>query len=48
MQKKRIHNNQKCIDPIKNNECTLSALQKRKRTNKELYKNINPRDCIIK
>ena len=46
--KQRIYNNLPCYDPIKQNDCTLNALLGRKRKNKELYKNINPRDCVIK
>lgn len=44
----RKYNNQKCIDPIRGDICTLSALRNRKGKYKEKYINISPTDCIIK
>ena len=38
---------QLCYDPKKEDFCTLGALRGRIYNNKELYKNINPKDCII-
>ena len=46
--KNKNYNHKKCIDPKKGDECTMSALIKRKYRNKELYKDINLSDCIIK
>ncbi len=48
LEKQKKHQNQICIDPIEKDKCTLQALQKRKRKNKDLYKDIIPKDCIIK
>ena len=47
---KKIYNSRKCIDPLVQDEefCTFSALVSRKKKNKELYKNINPNDCLIR
>lgn len=47
---KKIYNSRKCIDPLVQDEkfCTFSTLVSRKKKNKELYKNINPNDCLIK
>lgn len=42
------YNNQTCYDPIKKDKCGLHALQTRKRRHSDLYKDINPKDCIIK
>ena len=47
LSKQKEYQNQLCIDSIKKDKCTLQALQKRKRKNKDLYKDINPKDCII-
>ena len=41
------HNSQKCIDPIKGDECTYSALCHRKSRDKESYKNVILKNCII-
>lgn len=41
-------NHTPCHDPIKNDECNYQSLKQRKYRNKELYKNINIKDCIIK
>lgn len=48
VEKQKARSNQKCNDPIKNDICSLQALQKRKRKDKERYKDVIPRDCIIK
>jgi len=45
--KKREYDSQICVDPIKQNECSLSALRYRKRFHKSDYKDLNPKDCII-
>ena len=37
-----------CYDPIKNDFCKMGALQNRKRRNKEKYKNVILKNCIIK
>lgn len=42
------NNHLECKDPIKGDKCTLVALKARKNRHKEDYKNINPKDCIIK
>ena len=36
-----------CIDPINGTTCTYGTLRSRKKRNKEKYKDIVPRDCII-
>ena len=38
---------QQCYDPKMKDFCTLGALRGRIYKNKELYKDINPKDCII-
>ena len=48
LEKQKARSNQKCYDPKENNFCSLQALQKRKRKDKEKYKDVNPKDCIIK
>ena len=45
---KREFNNQLCYDPKENDYCTLSALYSRKHANKEKYKDVIPKDCIVK
>lgn len=45
---KRKYNSQLCFDPIKHDKCTFSALYSRIIRNKTLYKDIIPKDCIIK
>ena len=42
------YNSRLCFDPIKKEYINLGALVGRKRRNKELYKDINPKDCIVK
>ena len=44
----KIKNQQLCYDPIANNNCTLCALTCRKSKHKDKYKNIIPKECIIK
>ena len=41
------NNHLNCLDPKKKDICTLVALKTRICRNKELYKDINPKDCII-
>lgn len=48
LNRNRNYNNQLCHDPIKENNCTLTALQTRKKYNKDLYKDVIPSNCIIK
>ena len=48
LEKQKARSNQKCYDPKENDFCSLQALQKRKRKDKEKYKDVVPRDCIIK
>ena len=48
VEKQKARSNQKCYDPKENDICSLQALQKRKRKDKEKYKDVVPRDCIIK
>ena len=48
LEKQKARSNQKCYDPKENDICSLQALQKRKRKDKEKYKDVVPRDCIIK
>jgi len=40
--------NQQCYDPKENEYCTLYALNARKKRNKEKYKDVIPKDCVIK
>ena len=47
VEKQKARSNQKCYDPKENDICSLQALQKRKRKDKEKYKHVVPRDCII-
>ena len=42
------HSNLLCYDPVKNDFCKMGALQNRKRRNKEKYKNVILKNCIIK
>ena len=42
------YNSQLCFDPIKKEYINLGVLVGRKRRNKELYKDINPKDYIVK
>ena len=42
------NNHLECEDPIKGDRCTLVALKTRKNRHKEDYKNVNPKDYIIK
>ena len=48
--KNRINemNKRLCYDPIKENICTYSALTSRKYENKELYRNVIIKNCLIK
>lgn len=48
LKKENEQNHQQCYDPKENNFCTYVALKTRKYRNKEKYKNVNPKDCIIK
>lgn len=41
-------NNQQCYDPIKQDNCKLKALSTRKYRHPDLYKDINPLNCILK
>lgn len=45
---KREFNARMCYDPKENDYCTLSALYSRKHANKEKYKDVIPKDCIVK
>lgn len=47
-EKHKKYNNQLCIDPTNGTKCTYSALNERKKRHAEKYKNVNPKDCIIK
>ena len=47
-EKEKKRSNRQCYDPIKEDFLTYGALKGRKSRNKEIYKNINPSDCIIK
>ena len=48
LNQQKEYNNQRCIDPMKGDECTLCALKRRIDRNKDLYKDIIPSNCIIK
>lgn len=48
VEKQKARSNQKCYDPKENDFCSLQALQKRKRKDKEKYKDVIPSQCIIK
>ena len=43
----RNYNNRLCYDPKKENYCTYCALTSRKRKNKELYKDVILKNCIV-
>ena len=45
---KREFNARLCYDPKENDYCALSALYSRKHANKEKYKNVIPKNCIVK
>ena len=45
---KREFNARLCYDPKENNYCTLSQLYGRKFRNKEKYKDVIPKDCVVK
>ena len=45
---KREFNARLCYDPKENDYCTLSALYSRKHANKEKYKDVIPKDCVVK
>ncbi len=45
---KREFNARMCYDPKENNYCTLSQLYGRKFRNKEKYKDVIPKDCVVK
>ena len=47
LERKRIRDNQLCFDPKEENVCTYNTLYGRKYRNKEKYKDIIPKDCII-
>ena len=47
-EKHKKYNNQLCFDPTNGTKCTLGALMGRKCRNKEKYKDVNPKNCIIK
>lgn len=46
--KRKQYNSQKCIDPIKNDTCSLCALRERIKKHKNIYGNRNASDYIIK
>ena len=46
-EKIKEQNAQSCYDPIRKKYCTFSSLKHRIYRYKELYKDINPKDCII-
>ena len=48
LEQNREHRKIPCFDPIRQDNCTYSALYQRKRKNVELYKDVNLLDCIIK
>ena len=48
LNRQKEYNNQQCYDPIKENYCILTTLQYRKRTHKDLYKDVIPTNCIIR
>lgn len=43
----RNYDNRLCYDPKKENYCTYCALESRKRKNKELYKDVILKNCIV-
>lgn len=43
----RNYDNRLCYDPKKENYCTYCALKSRKRKNKELYKDVILKNCIV-
>ena len=45
---KREFNARLCYDPKENDYCALSALYSRKHANKEKYKDVIPKNCIVK
>ena len=45
---KREFNARLCYDPKENDYCALSALYSRKHANKEKYKDVIPKDCVVK
>lgn len=45
---KREFNNQLCYDPKENDYCKLGTLYSRKHANKEKYKDVIPKDCVVK
>ena len=47
-EKHKKYNNQLCIDPTNGTKCTYSALRWRKKRHAEKYKDVNPKNCIIK
>ena len=47
-EKRKINNHQICIDPIEKDFCYFGTLKQRMFRNKEKYKNMNPRNYIIK
>ena len=48
LEKQKALSNQKCYDPKENDFCSLQALQKRKRKDKEKYKDVKPIECLVK
>ncbi len=48
LEKAKQRNNQKCYDPIKEDVCYYNALKDRAYKNKELYKNVMLKTCLIK
>ena len=45
---KQEFNARLCYDPKENDYCALSALYSRKHANKEKYKDMIPKDCVVK
>lgn len=45
---KQEFNARLCYDPKENDYCALSALYSRKHANKEKYKDVIPKDCVVK
>lgn len=47
LERKRIRDNQLCFDPKEENVCTYNTLYGRKYRNKEKYKDVILKDCVI-
>ena len=48
LEKKKREYNQDCYDPIKEEPCVFGVLKGRKQRHPDLYKDVIPRNCIIK